>query len=376
MGSLSPVLPLAMIVAIGAVGAALSGCTGGGELERALDDYAHSVRELAGTRVGPSSSGERSAEPLYPEPRERRLQVEEIRVGPLSALSLRRCSLLGLVGERNSVLGRIQSSSGRLRYEVAFLANAVECVAAEEQEGRGDGALARQLREIVETKARDLPAVFWNATFGANEVARHFGAGGAGAAMELQAADDEALLAAWQTLAEMAESILAGGGGEARPWRQLSDRLEDEELGRTLEALRDQTRGGTLRALALLASRLDEVSGLLEARAVDGCGEREQVEALRAIEERFWSGDLRGRTEALSLRTERWLRAVDRAWKGQSAEAPEAVEQYRAQWLTREEPGVLASLRAAVRRHDEAWRALFSDCEILSAEGPKREASP
>nr|WP_256384204.1 DUF3080 family protein [Photobacterium toruni] len=59
--------------------------------------------------------------PRYPRTHALKQPIADITIGLLNAYELRQCGLFQLIAERNSVLGKVQDKTRRLRYELLFL---------------------------------------------------------------------------------------------------------------------------------------------------------------------------------------------------------------------------------------------------------------
>ncbi|MBO6656653.1 MAG: DUF3080 family protein [Pseudomonadales bacterium] len=105
-------------------------------------------------------------EPVLPRLRELRQPITESSIDLLDFLSLGGCELQGVIAERNSSLGRLATPTTRLVHELEFLAVAEACAESLSVE---DPDLAELLREVIETKERELPMVIFNATLGGEE---------------------------------------------------------------------------------------------------------------------------------------------------------------------------------------------------------------
>jgi len=101
--------------------------------------------------------------PAYPERRALSLTLPARRIDWLDFLALHRCDLGGLVGFRNSPLGRLQQPSQRLGYELALLEGAEACALPESP------ADEQSLEALLAEKRSARPALYWNATFAGPE---------------------------------------------------------------------------------------------------------------------------------------------------------------------------------------------------------------
>jgi len=127
-----------------------------------MDEYVERVARVLETE--PVLSSPEPAEQI-PRRRDRVLSMPELDMGMLDFLSLYGCELQFVVGEKNSVMGRVMQPLNRLRYEVRFIEAARECLPEVE-----DDELEEALGEAIESKRQSLPIAVWNATWGVEEV--------------------------------------------------------------------------------------------------------------------------------------------------------------------------------------------------------------
>ncbi|MGO1233905.1 MAG: DUF3080 family protein, partial [Marinobacter sp.] len=143
----------------------LVGCDSFSDAEPMMSEY---LERLG--RVLETSPAEVQALPAarpLPRRRERLLEMPELELGMLDFLSLYRCELQYVVGEKNSVMGRVMQPINRLRYEIRFIRAAEDCL----PEIR-DKELRGTLQDAVESKRDSLPRALWNATWGTEEIER------------------------------------------------------------------------------------------------------------------------------------------------------------------------------------------------------------
>ncbi|WP_158269343.1 DUF3080 family protein [Saccharospirillum sp. MSK14-1] len=134
----------------------LSGCER--SAEALLDDYV--------TRVGRVLDAEPPAQqamalPVYPRPRELLQSPQDIRLDLLDAWALRGCEVFVLIGERNSILGKLADPVIRLDYERRLLELLPACL-------NSDIELGDELRTELDNALAQKRATFhqhlWNAT--------------------------------------------------------------------------------------------------------------------------------------------------------------------------------------------------------------------
>ena len=103
--------------------------------------------------------------PRLPRRRERQLEMPTLDIDVLDFLSLYGCELQYVVGERNSIMGRVMQPLNRLRYELRFILAARECLPQID-----NNSLANSVRLAAESKVDSLPVAIWNASWGGEEI--------------------------------------------------------------------------------------------------------------------------------------------------------------------------------------------------------------
>lgn len=132
--------------------------------ESLMDEY---VKRLAHVLdVEPRYSELVSIERI-PRPRERKLAISEIDMNMLEFLGLYGCELQFVVGEKNSIMGRVMQPLNKLRYEVRFIQAAEACLPKIDDE-----KLTETVLQTIEHKKQNLGKTIWNATWGTDEIAQ------------------------------------------------------------------------------------------------------------------------------------------------------------------------------------------------------------
>lgn len=161
-----PGTPLLQWLVPGVCALVLSGCNPFNEAEPMMGEYLERLGRVLDTPPAALPNDLPSASTL-PRRRERVLTMPDLELGMLDFLSLYGCELQYVVGERNSVMGRVMQPLNRLRYEVRFIRAAEDCRAQVDDEG-----LEQILLSAIESKRASLPIAVWNATWGVEEVER------------------------------------------------------------------------------------------------------------------------------------------------------------------------------------------------------------
>lgn len=95
-----------------------------------------------------------------------RVEIPDVRATPVAVWRVRHCALFDLLGERNSILGRVAEPGLRWHYEARLLTALADCLADKET---GESA-AEDLRSWQEDKQAAWPRATWNGTFGTQQV--------------------------------------------------------------------------------------------------------------------------------------------------------------------------------------------------------------
>ena len=152
----------ARLLAAGVVVLLLAGCNPFSDARPMMDEYVDRVARVLD--VEPEFSEIPAAERM-PRRRNRVLPMPELELGMLDFLSLYGCELQYVVGEKNSVMGKVMQPLNRLRYEVRFIRTAGDCLETTEDEKLQD-----VLKQAIASKRETLPIAIWNATWGVEEV--------------------------------------------------------------------------------------------------------------------------------------------------------------------------------------------------------------
>ncbi|TVS16387.1 MAG: DUF3080 family protein [Gammaproteobacteria bacterium] len=296
----------------------------------------------------------------WPRNRERTLVVPPLRAGLGRFLSLHRCDLGSLIGERSSQLGRVMRPSQLLSYEHRFLLAAERCLVRLEGDS-GQEALRADLADIVAFKRERLPLLAWNATLGGEDLA--------GA----HALDVPALPPDRTELA---------GQAEAEALRLLADRLprlgwDDLDMAAwdaPWEVLsRSAFPGRARRGVQLLTHYLDEVARLLEARQAQRplCPQgrpTRDADILVNVFRGYHADSVQPYLVAIDGAQRRWFAAIDTLAAAQRVTPPQGFAEFATEVL---EPSGSAwqSFVTARQRHTAAWQDVLDRCALSPTAG-------
>lgn len=322
-----------------------------------LEDYASRVEYVLETQpVRPAGP------PLvsYPSHRERRLEIEEVRVDLLDAFALRKCGLLTLISERNSITGKVMPASQRLIYEVRFLTALRECPDRLLSLGDDDGELLQLVRTTIASKERDLKKVFWAATFDGPEMQKVFSL-----ANEPITQDEHApYLASRQAL----ETLLIMG-------RQLGAKQEmpdSEGLETQLRTLSINEFGGRIaHAQQLLQQELTRVALALETvvakRPFCFAGKPNQrARILKTVFEKFYAGGIQLYLSQVYQQSRGWQDTLSALLAQQPRNRTAEFDEYwNRMWSPMAPDGLWAFFEASIARHTAAWQTILRQCSLV-----------
>ena len=129
----------------------LSGCSDRSGLESTWQTYQTRLSNLLDE---PATSPALSPMPIMPRSGELRIEIDRLSINLLDSFRLERCRLGQVVAERNSALGKIQSTSARLRYEIDSMSAIQECLASGEID---DARIETMLHDALAHKRETLP---------------------------------------------------------------------------------------------------------------------------------------------------------------------------------------------------------------------------
>ncbi|MBC7192453.1 DUF3080 domain-containing protein [Marinobacter sp.] len=146
----------------------LAACDPFTEARPMMDEYLERLGRVLDTPAVSLAAPLPAASPL-PRRRDRIRELPELDMGVLDFLSLYGCELQFVVGEKNSVMGRVMQPINRLRYEIRFIKTGEDCLPEVEEASVQD-----VLEAAIASKRDSLPLAVWNATWGTREIEQLF----------------------------------------------------------------------------------------------------------------------------------------------------------------------------------------------------------
>lgn len=146
------------------MGMLLLGCDGQFAPQTLFESYIKDLNRSEHIQIEMDS--EVSWRPL-PALRARQMELSQFDVGLLEFLSLQRCDVGALAGQRNSILGRVMATSQRFIYELDIIRAIRSCEIQDE-------GLRAKLTEVANIKASELPIAFSNMLWAGEETSSLF----------------------------------------------------------------------------------------------------------------------------------------------------------------------------------------------------------
>ncbi|WP_228141691.1 DUF3080 family protein [Marinobacter sp. X15-166B] len=295
-----------------------------------------------------------------PPRRQRLLEPPAVDMNMLDFLSLYGCQLQYVVGERNSIMGRVMQPLNQLRYELRFIAAARACLPEIERP-----ELVASLQRAIRAKTEALPVNIWNAVWATEEVeslltlSRGPVARGAeaGQRTEHTEASQSARLAG--QLGELNAAVGAILGGD------MSVSLDSVgDMHQSWQSI--HLPGQLLVSAQLLTTRLEDASAILDSRLGDrplcfNGKPNNQSDIARAMFLSVYAAEVQPYMARIRRLRDRLIPPLNELAGRLHAVAPDSFRQWQEAYL-RVDRGVWKALDDATREHTRRWQQLLQQC--------------
>lgn len=331
----------------------LAGCAPDSGVRDWMDSY---VAEVADA-LDLSSPELAGIDPVgqMPRRRERVLDLPELDMGMLDFFSLYGCELQYVVGERNSIMGRVMQPLNQLRYETRFIRAAQDCLPEADREG-----VKEELEEAIKSKSKTLSVAVWNATWGVEEIEKLFTLSQGYYPRDGSEALVAELAAGVRQLNQTVAGLLAGNSDEPLDY-----------VGEVHQRWQAEHRAGQLlNSVRLLTTRLDDATALLVARIETDplCpeeGSGRPSEALEEIYRKSYTGGVEVYLGSIEAARKALIEPLERLAARQSDTMPDAFrEWYRRHLKSDNAESLWQQLDRAVEAHDRRWQQLLGQCGV------------
>lgn len=334
------------------LGLLLSGCNPFSRATPMMDEYVDRVARVL------------EQEPFYsdlppasnlPRRRDRRLTLPELELGMLDFLSLYGCELQYVIGEKNSVMGKVMQPLNRLRYELRFIEAAEDCLPEISREG-----VKESLTKAIESKKETLPIVLWNATWGVREIENLFTLAKGDYPIDPKGQPVSDLSIDADRLNDVAGKLLQGNYDQDLGF-----------LGEVQQRWQAEYRAGQLiNSARLLIARLDDASRLLKQR-INGrplCIDGKPNNQASIVQSMFFSvyiekvqpymSDIRQARDAL-------IQPLGKLAAMQSETMPASFQSwYQRHLVMTGETSLWLELDSAMAEHTRLWQTLLEQCGL------------
>ncbi len=331
--------------------------------EAVFDDYYQ--RTIRTLELEADSVPSTPAAPLaFPQRRDRLLPTTELRSGLLDVLEFQECGLLPLIAERNSGLGRVMTTSGLMGYELRFFRLLHACYYDQQQHPTGSRGFHQRLEEAYRIKRQNLPAVIWNGIFTDEALEANFSLsrrpipleGHPGFTASLEALNQ------LQRYPATLEHLQTEG--------RFDLLASQKEIEQQLFALYRNEYGSQLISAKALATRqlertAEAIESALALRPVCYLGRpSEKGNILRNVFTRYYIERVQPYVSRLNRESQAWYAALN-GLLAEFPSLPPAMHAYQARMLSTEPDSLNGRFGAAIKRHTQAWRSLFTQCGLM-----------
>ena len=311
--------------------------------EAMLDDYLERLARVLEVDEPPL---EAASLPRMPPARVLQVDIEPLSINLLEFWEFRRCGLAEILGERNSVLGRVMVPSQHLHMDGRILQQLRHCIDTLEDE-----ELIELASELEDRKRQQWPARYWNASAAAPELRAFWSPSTTPLAPGREATFQEALTAL-TFLAQLPERL------EQQQWP------ERRELEAQYKALEQYALGGKLLQSLVLGERYTQAANRMLERAHQqktlcpaGLPKRE-LEYARNVMVKVFVGEVQPWLAAVNRRANNVMRHYEALLDQQSAQLRPAIQPFFDQVTARH-----LAFQNSLRDHVAHWQTLFDGCD-------------
>ena len=323
--------------------ALLSACQPTPPAEAMLDDYLTRLSRVLSVDI-PAIAAEPA--PRMPPPRELQVELEPLSINLLDFWGFRQCGLAEVLGERNSILGRVMVPSQHLHMDGRILQRLRHCIRTLD-----DAELVALAEDLERRKQQQWPARYWNASAAAPELRAFWSPSTTPLEPGREATFQEALTAL-AFLSRLPERL------EQQQWP------ERPELESQYKALEQYALGGKLLQSLVLGERYTQAANRMLERAHQqktlcpaGLPQRE-LEYARNVMVKVFVGEVQPWLAAVNRRANNVMTHYEALLDQQSAELRPAIQPFFDQVTTQH-----LAFQNSLRDHVAHWQTLFDECD-------------
>jgi len=331
-------------ILIGLFAFLISSCDFTPTVEARVQNYQQSLSRYEGLPL--VFSQQRFPEFHLPTRKNREQALSEFDVSLIEFMSLQACDVGYLVGEKNSVLGKVMQNSQRLLYETNIIRAVEQCFI-------DSSTLEKKLRTIVATKRSELDKAFSNAIWGADEAQQFFSFSNGHLPMSFTALNIQELDIALSQLNEIGASL-----------QQLPD-LNTGRMEDNLQAMyHSEYAGQLILTLILLTDSLATVSQTLDTLNPD---ETFCQGPMTFLKQQFNTHYINGLQPYMAKvnSTAYIILTHIMSLHGHSGRLSEKMEMFLLQFSLTSKEGLWSKYQQASRAHAQSWNRLLRQCGVF-----------
>ncbi|MFP8965320.1 DUF3080 family protein [Pokkaliibacter sp. CJK22405] len=342
----------------------LSGCSG--SADDYFDDFESRIRrplqsELAENDIDhPPPSW-----PAYPERRHRLQPVADIREGVIDVLAYRRCNMLELIAERNSILGKVAPFSQRLLYELRFIDQGSHCLPSLNEQDEAEQEFRQQLQRVLNIKRAHLPERAIDLVYNSEEVEHQF-------SLAVDPLDFEQPLQAFPPVLAALDTLIRAMDEASQATKPgiFTHSITSAELEEALATLHHQQEGARLLASMRLVTRHLEsnaaiINQRLDTQAVCTDGPNTTSRIMQNVFFRYYADPEKGIQPYLAA-IYKGVQEWRSRWLALQEKLPlPPVLNNQQNWLWSESEGYYGRYLRAQQAHTTAWQRLLKECQQM-----------
>jgi hypothetical protein len=351
-------MPVCRLLVLSCVAALLAGCDPFVSPEGLFEEYVErTARVLDGEAVlTPVPTVEQ-----LPRRRDRVREIAPLDVSMLDFLGLYGCELQHVIGERNSIMGRVMHPATVFDYEVRFLRAADECLGGIDNE-----RLRTRIADVITAKRAQILDAAWNAVWATSEIEDFLTRSRGSLAVKPDRDMASTLAADLRALVDVVARVQQGDlAVDVKALDSVYQRWHSRPLA-----------GQTLRGAMLATTRLDDASRLIEARLGDRpvCARPDlrprAAENMRGMFMSVYIGEVQPYlAEVQRVRRELMPPLRDLAAIGGGRSEP-VVRYARLTLGEQDDASLWRRFDRAVARHTRGWQDLLEQCGMRPGQDP------
>jgi hypothetical protein len=321
----------------------LFGCGNQNSVQHSFDEYKKSLNRSVWFDSQPSSEKIQ----LIPLPplRERKIELTEFDISILDFLSLQQCRIGSLVGQRNSILGKVMPDSQRFLYELNLIQAIDHCQIESD-------TLRSELFSIRDVKKAELVNAFANSLWAGKESGAFFSLSNGVISMSPDQSSFLSLQHSLSYLLNIVENL------------ERVPQLKSEALEGHFQIIYESEYAGKLlQTLSLVTENLNLISTSLEEINTDDTFCDKPILFLKQQFKVHYIEKIQPYIARINAVAFNVLPVLDEL-RNKTQPLPVAFNRFLGQWSMTEKNSVWVKYQTASKRHALAWNTLFNECEL------------